>query len=95
MQGIELKEESEVLTEGDSGKKVEAKLKIDEAMRDAETFWSQRSRLLWLKEGDRCTKLFHKVMNNSPANYSLGRLIIDGMSCDDPDIIKSHVLSYY
>jgi hypothetical protein len=43
-----------------------------------EVSWRQKSRILWLKEGDKCTKFFHIMTNSKRRNNSIDSLLIDG-----------------
>jgi hypothetical protein len=36
-----------------------------------EISWRQKSTVLWLKEGDKCTKFFHRVANSNRRNNSI------------------------
>ena len=44
-----------------------------------EISWRQKSREIWLKEGDRNTKFFHKMANSHRNHNEMARLKIDGI----------------
>ncbi|KAL5736834.1 hypothetical protein ACOSQ2_031622 [Xanthoceras sorbifolium] len=53
--------------------------KIDGLLLKDEIFWRQRSRALWLKEGDKNTKNFHsKASQRKKRNQILGLVDDDG-----------------
>jgi len=41
-----------------------------------EVSWRQKSRVLWLKEGDECTKFFHSIANSNRRYNSIDSLLI-------------------
>ena len=43
-----------------------------------ETSWRQKSREIWLKEGDRNTGLFHKMANSHKRRNTIERIRIGG-----------------
>lgn len=51
--------ETRVLQGGNSGKLVELKKEINSLMDKEERMWRQRSRTLYLKDGDHNTRVFH------------------------------------
>jgi hypothetical protein len=42
-----------------------------------EVSWRQKSRL-WLREGDKCTKFFHRVANSNRRNNFIEQLVVNG-----------------
>jgi hypothetical protein len=46
------------------------------------------SRVLWLKEGDKCTNIFHRVANLNRRNNSIELLSINGSVSSDQRVIR-------
>jgi hypothetical protein len=57
--------------------------------------WQQKSRVTWLKEGDKNTKYFHSVANSHRRNNSIRQISIDGELSSNQDVIKAHICSFY
>ncbi|XP_041001721.1 uncharacterized protein LOC121247439 [Juglans microcarpa x Juglans regia] len=47
---------------------------LERVLSSEEISWRQKSRALWLKKGDRCTKFFHKVANSHRRNNAIESL---------------------
>jgi hypothetical protein len=60
-----------------------------------EVNWRQKSRALWLKEGDNNTKFFHRMANSHRRYNHVGVLRINGALSSDPVVIKDHIVNYY
>jgi hypothetical protein len=68
---------------------------LEASLLQEEISWRQKSRVKWLKEGDKCTKFFHQVANANRRNNSIESLLVNGYSISDPASIGEHVVSYY
>jgi hypothetical protein len=48
-----------------------------------EVNWRQKSRVLWLKEGDKCTKFFHRIANLNRRSNAIESLLVNGSISSD------------
>jgi hypothetical protein len=60
-----------------------------------EVSWRQKSRMLWLKEGDKCTKFFHSIANSNRRYNSLNSLVIGDSLSSDQSEIGVHIFKFY
>ena len=60
-----------------------------------ETFWRQKSREIWLKEGDKNTKFFHKMANAKARKNFLSKVNINGDTLTSEEDIKFGVCRAY
>jgi hypothetical protein len=68
---------------------------LEGSLLQEEICWRQKSRIRWLKEGDKCTKFFHQVANANRRNNSIDSLYVNGSPTSDPDVINSHIVNFY
>jgi exonuclease III len=68
---------------------------IEKTILMVETCWRQKSRALWLKEGDRNTKFFHRVANSHKRNNSIMNLRVNGILTEDKEEIKGCITQFY
>jgi hypothetical protein len=57
--------------------------------------WRQKFRNLWLREGDKCTKFFHKVAKSNRRKNSIDSLLIDGTLSTNRVEIREHIVQFY
>ena len=96
----QLRGELELLEQADPISNREAILKtkqeLDELLYREEMMWLQRSRILWLKEGDRNTKYFHrKAMWRARKNNIRKLRQDDGTWCTDQNTMKGMAINYF
>jgi hypothetical protein len=55
----------------------------------------QKSWVLWLKEGDKNSKFFHRIANSNRNRNTIGQLSIDGEVSTQQAAIKEHIVQFY
>ena len=60
-----------------------------------EISWRQKSRALWLREGDRNTKFFHRMANLHRKFNHLSRVVVDGVQYEVFHEMKVAIHDYY
>ncbi|KAF5447552.1 hypothetical protein F2P56_033098, partial [Juglans regia] len=88
-------QESRSLSQDEMIKKLELVADLERIILLEEISWRQKSRALWLKEGDRCTKFFHRVANSHRRSNNIEMLKIDGAECKDEQRINDHVVGFF
>ena len=51
--------------------------------------------MIWLKEGDKNNKYFHKIANSHRCHNSICQLFINGEISSDQDVIKAQIIGFY
>ena len=68
---------------------------LENVVLQEEISWRQKSRILWLNEGDKCTKFFHRVANSNKRYNSIESLSINGSVSSDQSVIREHAAHFY
>ena len=95
IQKLDAKEEMAVLSREDHQKREECREELNKVMELDEICWRQKSRVVWLKEGDRNTKFFHRLANSHRRNNFIGALDIDGHTTVESEEITAEIVQYY
>ncbi|KAI9190970.1 hypothetical protein LWI28_001563 [Acer negundo] len=67
---------------------------LDVLLRRHECFYRDRSRVRWLRDGDRNTSFFHASIKHRYRN-TISALSINGVLSEDQPTIRDHTISYY
>lgn len=95
IQEIERIQEARSLTQDEVARKSLLVEELERIILLEEIFWQQKSRALWLREGDRSIKLFHRVANSHRRNNNIEMLKIDGVECGEEQVIHDHIVGFY
>ena len=60
-----------------------------------ETFWRQKSRALYVKEGDNNTWFFHRFANSYRNANQIKRIEVDGVLYEDEPDMRSQIVLFY
>ena len=95
IQRLEAIAENRALSEEEKTEKSNFSIEWEKLSLMEEISWRQKSRVTWLKEGDKNTKYFHSVANSHRRNNSIRQISIDGKLSSNQADIKAHICSFY
>jgi hypothetical protein len=95
IQQLDALEESWSLTVEERTYREDCRGELHKVMDLDEISWHQKSRVLWLKEGDRNTKFFHRMANSHRRNNFIGCLNVEGTLTSDPKEVEEGIVQYY
>jgi len=95
LQAFDAIEGSRALVEEELQKKTEIVREIERCSLLEEVSWRQKSRVFWLKEGDKCTKFFHSIANSNRRYNSIDSLWIGDTLTSNKSNIGDHVVEFY
>ncbi len=75
--------------------KTQAKSEVEKLLLLEEISWRQKSRVLWLQEGDKNTRFFHQIANSNRRFNNINRLFINGAETTDPTVTGEGLVTYY
>jgi hypothetical protein len=87
--------ERRVLSEDEKNERIRLISDLETNMHLDEICWRQKSRVKWLKEGDKNTKYFHTVANSHRRRNSIRQLSINGVLSTDQEAIKAEISGFY
>ena len=97
-QNIRRKEEviSKAYERGDDSVLSECKKDLNMLLQDEEVMWRQRSKALWLREGDRNSKFFHAIASRRRVENTIQKLLIeDGNYVYKQEEIETEIIGYF
>uniref|UniRef100_A0A2N9IL89 Reverse transcriptase zinc-binding domain-containing protein n=1 Tax=Fagus sylvatica TaxID=28930 RepID=A0A2N9IL89_FAGSY len=95
LQSFDEKEASSFLTPKEQVSCEACKSELEKLALLEEVSWRQKSRVLWLKEGDNNTKFFHQMANSHRRNNYMERVEVDGAVFEVESEVKAKVIQFY
>jgi hypothetical protein len=88
-------DEGRGLEEEEKVRKIDMSRELEKTLLSEEIIWRQKSRALWLKEGDKNTKFFHRLANSRRKFNQVDSLSINGEISRNPREIQEHIVHFY
>ncbi|WMV44404.1 hypothetical protein MTR67_037789 [Solanum verrucosum] len=88
-------QEHRALEEREIASRLALTMEFEDIAKHEEIAWRQRSRALWLKQGDRNTSFFHRTANQHRRINSIDKLKVNGVEIAEPEEIKKEIVEYY
>jgi hypothetical protein len=95
LKALEVTAERGGLSEVERERKRQLCRDLERALMQEEISWRQKSRIKWLKEGDKCTKFFHLMANSNKRYNTIDSFNINGVLSSNPEAIREHAACYF
>ena len=92
---LDLREGMQVLTMANKARKIEIKAKIEALASLEEISWRQKSRAMFLKEGDNNTRFYHRLANSHRRANTMRGVEVDGIIYEADSNIQDQVVGFY
>ena len=92
---LDLKEDHHSLLEVEKLEKASLRSELEKVALLEEISWRQKSKVLFLKEGDSNMRFFHRMANSNRRNNCIENLVIDGALSSNQDRIAAHIEHFY
>ncbi|XP_050263997.1 uncharacterized protein LOC126708238 [Quercus robur] len=93
--GLDAREDLSGLSHEDQTRRTQIKGEIAHLASLEEISWRQKSRFLFVKEGDNNTRFFHRVANSYRRTNYLRGIEVDGVLYEDEEEVRSKVVHFY
>ncbi|WMV55390.1 hypothetical protein MTR67_048775 [Solanum verrucosum] len=88
-------QDQRILEEEEIVSKLALTVEFEEVAKKEETTWRQRSRAVWLKQGDRNTSFFHKTANAHRRVNTIDKIKVRDELLTEPAEIQKEITEYY
>ena len=95
LMGLDAREESVGLSKEDQHRRIQLKGDIEHLASLEEISWRQKSRALFVKEGDNNTHFFHRLANSRKNANLIKRIEVDGVLYEDEADVRSQLVLFY
>ena len=92
---LDLREGMHSLSSADSAIRVEIKADIEYLASLEEIYWRQKSKALYLKEGDNNPGFFHRLANSHRRTNAMRAVEVEGILYEDESAIQDQVVGFY
>ena len=92
---MDVKEGEHGLFEMELGERAVLRSQIQNLLSLEEVSWRQKSRMLYIKEGDNNTKFFHKMANSRRRHNHISMLEVNGVIYEDESEMVDQAVQFY